>query len=250
MIEEFTPISNSAPDTPINWLKFKARLLADFQVRTVYKHLLTFLPLAKGKLLDIGCGQSPYRHLFVPLGVKYVGIDIEEAKNFGYERADIIHFDGLTIPFESESFDTIICTEVLEHTPNPELLIAEMYRVLKKEGAAFISVPWSARTHYMPHDYHRFTPTRLAVLFEKFQNVSVVARGNDINTISAKVIVVYLRQLAALRNIKHSLWLIRLLGSLVGLPFVALSLFVGHFSLIFRIGSESDPLGYSIFLVK
>ena len=64
MIQEgFKPISNTTPDTLLNKLKFWARLVLDFQTNTVYRHLREFLPKMQGKVLDIGCGQSPYKHL-------------------------------------------------------------------------------------------------------------------------------------------------------------------------------------------
>lgn len=250
MSEEFTPITHSPPDSLFNWLKFQARLVADFQVRTVYKHLQVFLPSVKGRILDVGCGQSPYRHLFVMNHIDYVGVDIEDANQFGYDRNDITRFDGLHIPFSDSEFDALICTEVLEHTPNPEALILEMYRVLNSGGVGFITVPWSARTHYMPYDYHRFTPTRLMQMFRCFDYVDIQARGNDVNTICAKIIVVYLRQLAMLKKIKNPWWIFRLLNFIIGIPLVVCCVVIGHFALALHVGSESDPLGYSIFIRK
>lgn len=250
MVEEFTPISHSAPDSFFNWLKFRARLLADFQVRTVYKDMTKFLPRVKGRVLDIGCGQSPYKHLFVSKGIEYIGIDIIDAQNFGYFRNDIITFDGVHIPFEDGSFDAIICTEVLEHTPHPESLVLEMYRVLKDDGVGFVTVPWSARTHYMPHDYHRFTPTRLALFFRHFSYADILVRGNDINTICAKIIVVYLRQVSKLLKKQFFLWPLILCICAIGAPLAMLALVLGHLSLLFNVGSKSDPLGYSVVLVK
>lgn len=250
MAEEFTPITHSPPDSLLNWLKFQARLITDFQVRTVYKHLLAFLPHAKGRVLDVGCGQSPYRYLFVMNRIDYVGIDIEDANQFGYNRDDIMRFDGLHIPFDDNTFDSLICTEVLEHTPSPDALILEMYRVLKSGGVGFITVPWSARTHYMPYDYYRFTPTKLEQMFQCFDQFEIRVRGNDVNTICAKIIVVYLRQLVMLRNITSPWWLFRLLNFVIGIPLVVICIFIGHIALFLHMGSEFDPLGYSVLIRK
>jgi hypothetical protein len=92
MIQEgFKPLSNTPPDTLLNKLKFWARLVLDFQTNTVYRHLQEFLPKMQGKVLDIGCGQSPYKDLLNSQKTQYYGLDIEEAnQKFNYENKVIL----------------------------------------------------------------------------------------------------------------------------------------------------------------
>ncbi len=247
--EEFVPIRHSPPDSLINWLKFNLRLAADFQVRTVYQDLNAFLPQIQGPVLDVGCGESPYRNLIEGKGLGYVGTDYSNSGEFGYERSDIIRFSGNRIPFYDELYDTILCTEVLEHTPEPEALVQEAHRILKKGGRALFTVPWSARTHYMPNDYCRFTPTKLAELFQGFSSVDIHPRGTDITTICAKIMVAEIRAISALTQIRPE-WPLLFVGALVGLPIAFTSLVVGRLSLRFNLGSETDPLGYTIVVQK
>ncbi len=122
---------------------FRLRMLLDFHVATVYNSLKKSAIGLKGSVLDIGCGQSPYKHLFEDGRFRYHGVDINDSGNFGYLNLDVTHFDGENIPFGDESFDVILCTEVIEHVANPSRLISEMGRVLKPGGTAVITAPWS-----------------------------------------------------------------------------------------------------------
>ena len=245
--EEFVPVTHSAPDSFLNRLKFCGRLMADFQVLSVYRHLRRHRKLLHGRIVDVGCGESPYRHLVsTTTQENYVGVDIQDAVSFGYDRKDVVTFDGENLPFADDSFDSCLCTEVLEHVPEPTRLVDEMFRVMRKGGWIFVTVPWSARTHYMPHDYQRFTPTKLALMFKKFDSVQILPRGNDVNTICAKIIVVYLRQVVSLAKHFNALTLLRLIPVTVGLPLVMVTVGIGHLALALRLGSEADPLGYTI----
>ena len=66
------------------------------------------------------------------------------------------------IPFPDGHFDALLCTEVLEHAVAPEALIAEMHRVLRPGGSLVLTVPFAARVHHIPYDFHRFTRYQVA----------------------------------------------------------------------------------------
>jgi SAM-dependent methyltransferase len=240
--EGLQPFRHSAPDTLLNKLKFEARLLTDFQVRTVYRALRKVVPGLRGKVIDVGCGESPYRHLTTEGEATYTGIDIQDAGKFGYENSAAIHFDGRSISAPDESFDHFICTEVLEHAEDPEALVAEMHRILKKGGTGLVTVPWSARYHYIPFDYHRFTPSALEKLFAAFSSVEIEPRGTDLTSIAAKIIVACLRGITP-RSVAS---LPRVAIASTFLPIAGAALAVGHLSLILDWGSSDDPLGYIV----
>jgi ubiquinone/menaquinone biosynthesis C-methylase UbiE len=203
----------------------------------------------QGKVVDIGCGQSPYKHLLDSQKTQYYGLDIEEAaRKFDYENSKIIHFDGKNFPLSDNSMDGFICTEVLEHTQEPEKLIAEIYRVLKIGGIGIVTVPWSARYHYIPYDYYRFTPSTITILFQNFSSLKFVPRGTDITTIVSKIIVVYFRNLKPQKQLL--LWLLKIILDLILLPFLIVCIALAHLSLVFGFGSTDDPLGYTIWLKK
>jgi SAM-dependent methyltransferase len=245
MQEGFRPAPNVPPDNILNILKFYGRIFFDFQNRTIYISLKQFLKEKKGKILDVGCGASPYKPL-VNKQAEYIGVDIVDADKFQYQNNDIMKFDGFNIPLPESSVDYIFCTEVIEHSPNAAVLIDDMYRVLRKGGRIFLTVPWSARFHYIPYDYFRYTPTTLSRFFKNFSATDIIPRGTDITSIAAKVIVIYIRMLIP-KNIGG---IINFLLAFILSPFLILAIAAGHLSLLFRIGSTDDPLGYTVIAEK
>lgn len=116
-----------------------------------------------GKLLDIGCGKMPYRAYILKNSEveNYVGLDIENAISYDELIKPDVTWDGVKMPFEDESFDCAYGTEVLEHCPEPDVVLKEIFRVLKPGGAFFFTVPFLWNLHEVPHDEYRYTPFSL-----------------------------------------------------------------------------------------
>lgn len=246
MNEQFQPISNTPPIGLIGKIKFYGRMLLDLQILTIYKDVKKRLPAYKGDILDIGCGQSPYKFLLNKADTKYFGIDIVEANEFGYNNPDITAFDGKNIPFEDNKFDAVICTEVLEHVQEFQYLISEIYRTARKGADVIVTIPWSARYHYIPYDYFRYTPSSLKTMFGQFSETTITNRGTDFSVIGSKIIVLFFRGF-----FPDKLWkYIFLPIYLVCLPVLIVAVMIAHLAIIFNIGSADDPLGYTIVLKK
>lgn len=114
----------------------------------------------KGRVLDIGCGKRPF-YPFMPEAVtEYVGQD-----NNPDVKPDIV-CDGTDIPVDPESFDTVLCNEVLEHVYKPQEVLQEIVRILKPGGYVYITVPMMWCLHYEPYDFWRYTPFSLRNLLE------------------------------------------------------------------------------------
>lgn len=251
--EAFQPRAHWAPDTPVRRLLFFARLIGDLQTNTIYRSLREPLAGLSGKLLDVGCGNSPFRPLLNPTTSSYQGIDVKEAESFGYQNPDTIYYDGDTIPFPDASFDALLCTEVLEHVANPTKIIQEMHRVLKPGACGYITIPWSARFHYQPHDYHRYTPSMLTALFSVFTACKISPRGTDFTSIASKVVVAYIRNLVRMKPSSVPAIVLlpfRLFGAVAGLPILLGALILGHCGILFGLGSTDDPLGYTVIVKK
>ena len=128
-------------------------------------------PRAHGRLLDVGCGDRRFEPLFQPFIESYTGVEHEAVFNTTdaskrLKGPDVL-YDGSRLPFEAAAFDTVISTEVLEHTSDPAALVAEMARVLKPNGTVILTAPFAFRLHEEPYDYFRYTPHGLASLFER-----------------------------------------------------------------------------------
>lgn len=101
--------------------------------------------------LEIGCGPAYIgEYLMKEYKVKFVGVDFNYPmlltlkKYFdekGYKNYILIHADINDIPIKNNSIDYIYGGGVIEHLPNTSHLIQEMYRILKKGGVAFNTVP-------------------------------------------------------------------------------------------------------------
>ncbi len=109
----------------------------------------------EANILDVGCGLKPYRHLFT--SKNYTGIDIAGGGHADTAKTVDAFYDGHSIPFPDRTFDTLLCTQVLEHADNPELLVQECVRVLKPGSTAFFSMPFTYPEHEIPYDFRRFT---------------------------------------------------------------------------------------------
>ena len=118
--------------------------------------LKSLAPELTGNLLDFGCGAKPYQNLFTNVD-NYIGIDIEnEGHDHKNEHIDV-YYDGKTIPFDNETFDSVLSSEVLEHVPNVDECIKEIGRVLKPAGKMLITVPFVWQEHELPFDFRRFS---------------------------------------------------------------------------------------------
>jgi ubiquinone/menaquinone biosynthesis C-methylase UbiE len=136
-----------------------------------------------GILLDVGCGKMPYKEILLhPEGQteKYVGLDLDipVADTYSVVKPDLL-WDGQTIPLEEECMDSVMLTEVLEHCFDPATLLKETYRVLRKGGHLFITVPFLWPLHDMPYDEYRYTPSSLErhLVNAGYKNIEVKALG-------------------------------------------------------------------------
>jgi len=118
-----------------------------------------------GKLIDIGCGSKPYKNILSPYVTDHVGLDQTSTL---HDKKNIDLFgNAYEIPVNDESFDSAICTSVLEHLEEPEKAIRECYRILKPGGFAIYTIPFIWHLHEEPRDFYRFSKYGIRYLFEK-----------------------------------------------------------------------------------
>jgi SAM-dependent methyltransferase len=106
-------------------------------------------------LLDVGCGTRPFRDMYDRYVEYSVGTDVP------YSPHDIgevqVLANGMALPFADEVFDIILCTEVMEHVPEPAMLMAEFSRMLKPGGLLVMTTPFMVPVHEAPYDFYRYT---------------------------------------------------------------------------------------------
>jgi SAM-dependent methyltransferase len=123
--------------------------------RGLYQHIKQLSSSLQGKLMDFGAGSKPYRQLFHV--EQYVGVDIQESgHDHTHEDIDVF-YDGKTIPFPDQSFDSVFSSEVFEHIFNLDEILNEINRVLKPGGKMLITLPFVWDEHEIPYDFARYT---------------------------------------------------------------------------------------------
>jgi SAM-dependent methyltransferase len=113
------------------------------------------------RVLDVGCGVKPY-YPFFAAAASYVGVDVQENPN-----ADV-HGPIEALPLDDESFDIVLCTQVLEHVDDPTAAVRELHRVTASGGRVLASTHGVMVYHPNPGDYWRWTHTGLGRLFDGF----------------------------------------------------------------------------------
>jgi SAM-dependent methyltransferase len=139
------------------------------------------------KILDAGAGLKPYESLFDHC--QYESCDFADCDEF-YSNLDDGRRDNLVgrhtyvcpldqIPVSDNSFDFIICTQVLEHVPYPSAVLKELYRVLKPMGKLFVTVPQGYGIHGEPYNFFYFTKYGLELVLREaeFEVLDIRERG-------------------------------------------------------------------------
>jgi ubiquinone/menaquinone biosynthesis C-methylase UbiE len=107
------------------------------------------------KILDAGAGECVYKPFFSHC--EYKAIDLAVGEN----RWDYSHLDYVgplhEMPIPDETFDAVLCTQVMEHLEWPRESVREMFRVLKAGGKLYITVPMAHSEHQVPYDFFRYT---------------------------------------------------------------------------------------------
>ena len=114
----------------VNWLVH--RIAREYVGAVASRH-------AKGLLLDIGCGQRPYQQLLLRHASSYLGLEYDRGR---YQSSPPdVWGTALSLPLRSESVDTVVAFQVLEHVPEPARLFVESSRVLKPGGCLIVAAP-------------------------------------------------------------------------------------------------------------
>lgn len=148
-----------------------ANIIAENYERSLKEH-------ARGKLLDLGCGNVPLYACYKDYIEDNWCVDWDNSlhsNQFLDQIADL----NQPLEMDDNQFDTIILSSVLEHIRKPELLISEMSRILKPGGKALLNQPFMYWLHEVPHDYYRYTEYALKSMLEDhgFELISIEPYG-------------------------------------------------------------------------
>lgn len=145
-----------------------------------YKYLFADLrdaisKYAKGDILDIGCGNKPYKPFFEGKINSYTGCDIIQSDR---QLVDII-CPATDIPLPDNTKDTVFTTQVIEHVADHRKLLSEAFRILKPGGRIILSGPMAWEHHEEPYDFFRFTKYGFEYILSEtgFTDIEVIPNG-------------------------------------------------------------------------
>jgi SAM-dependent methyltransferase len=145
------------------------------QRRKIFERLLSSLPERGLAVLDVGGRIPVYRRLLEGRFDRYVVVDPQLAG-----EVDTVGV-GEALPFSDNSFDLVICTQVLSYVSDPQCVVDETRRVLRSRGTLFLTVPTLFPAH---HDERwRFLPDGLRLLLSGFSETEIHPEGHSISGI-------------------------------------------------------------------
>lgn len=171
-LKKYSQYTNS-PD----WIKWGLHIIP-YRAKRTAKILGEYIK-KDARILDLGCGIGLSLHILAQVFPNITGCDIDEKalracdkilKEVGVSGLDLRKYDGRKLPFPNNTFDAVLSIEVVEHVKNPNLMLREIQRVLKKEGVLIITTPnkyWPMETHYkLP--FLTYLPQKISDYYVKF----------------------------------------------------------------------------------
>ena len=133
--------SNHSRVTPADWDKYDWDNIEEIRGTNRMKKVLKHIP-SDGLHLDVGIGRGDGTYL-VSQKKRTIGIDfgLRSLKIAARKNVNLIQADGRYLPFKSSIFKSVTCLDVVEHIPEAEKAINEIYRVMKPEGCLVLQTP-------------------------------------------------------------------------------------------------------------
>lgn len=161
----------------------KPTLSADLPHYVARKSILYFMKMNvaefSGTVVDLGCGNMPYKELVLSQKNVQHYISIDVAQSEFYKNSPDIIWNGKEIPLADNSVDVVLFTEVIEHLAEPLAVCKEVNRVLRVNGKIIGTTPFFWPIHEAPNDIQRFTPFGLQKVLENagFKEIRILAPG-------------------------------------------------------------------------
>ncbi len=161
------PSQNHSNRRRHNWLIYRLR----------DRHLERLAPLFRGDLVDLGCGEAPFRSFLEQHGARYTGVDWPNSPH--RTRPEVEADLNEPLPLATASADTVLSISVLEHLKRPTVMLAEAHRILRPGGQLVLQTPWQWMVHEAPFDYFRYSPFALEHLLTEagFVDISIEPEG-------------------------------------------------------------------------
>ena len=142
--------------------------------RKIFSTWLQSAGLVNPAVLDVGGRIQPYRPLLRGNVKNYVAVDLAQSPLVD------VRASASALPFASDTFDLVFCTQVLEYLPDPSVAAREIHRVLKPDGIALLSFA-SFYPRAVEEEHWRFLPSGMRFVLEPFRRIEIVSEGTSIS---------------------------------------------------------------------
>lgn len=246
------------------WEKFTDQFGATFihpqfiMLRLTHQAITEAKKVARGKLVDIGCGHMPYRRQLLPQVESYTGVDHPQVHKL-YRSAVLpdVLADAHSLPFKDGSFDIALMLQVLEYLAQPQQALTEAYRILKIGGVLILSAPFMYPIHDAPYDRNRFTKVALADFLKQahFSSIKIVPQGTFWDFWLLSLLVFLFKRLKLLQTRKTflstvSLALLLLVSPVLVILINSLDLILNTVSKLFPPYPNEFPLNFLVIAKK
>ena len=122
--------------------------------KRVREYIISKIPKDIKSILDVGCGNGWVAKEFLPKGKQVYSLDIsvtnpsKATKLYPDEKHFGITADSFYLPFNDNTFDCVIASEIIEHVYDPAEFVKELFRVVKKGGNLVITTPYNEKIIY------------------------------------------------------------------------------------------------------
>ncbi|MCB8943125.1 MAG: class I SAM-dependent methyltransferase [Ardenticatenaceae bacterium] len=139
-------------------------------------------------LIDVGCGTKPYEPVYEKSCRRSFGFDVDHSPHNLSKAAFLASAEN--IPLLSDSADVILCSEVLEHVPEPWQALDEMARIAKPGAWIIITTPFLVSVHEPPYDFYRYTEFGLRHLLNRagFEVERLVVKNEKIGVFLSQIL--------------------------------------------------------------
>lgn len=151
-----------------------------------------------GRTLDLGAQAGPYGAYFP----HRVSLDLRPGPGVQ------VVGDAQALGIADATFEVVLCTEVLEHLPEPQKAIDEMFRVLKPGGELLLTTRFLFPIHDAPHDYFRYTKYGLRYLLRRFDIIELQEETDAVGTLAVLLQRLGMQAQTLGRTPLRALWLI------------------------------------------
>ncbi len=140
-----------------------------------------------GKFADIGCGNAPFYGFYKDYVSDIVTVDWE---NSIHRNPFVDIFADLNQPpifgLKDAEFETVLCSDVLEHLSEPRGFLREMARILRPGGKLLLNAPFLYWVHEEPYDFFRYTQFALEKMLTEagFRVVELRALGTPLDVVA------------------------------------------------------------------